>query len=111
MRKCHISDCKVTRQLGESQTVKTCLAVDSLFYGIKASQMFYEIDLLMCSMTIHVENIISKKDRVDVVDLIFFGYGIMNNDVWILLCKCYCIHVVDNSINRSLMIIMFYAKY
>ena len=107
LRKCHISDCKITRLLGESQTVKTCLAVDSLFYGIKASQMFYEIDLLMYSMTIHVENIISKKDRVDVVDLKMFGYDKMNNDVWILLCKCYCIHIVDNSINMSLMIICF----
>ena len=80
--------------------------------------MFYEIDLLMYSMTIHVENIISKKDRVDHRDLFIsrwvdgddlkmFGYDIMNNDVWILLCKCYCIHIVDNSINMSLMIICF----
>ena len=61
-------------------------------------------------MTIHVENITSIKDRVDVVDLKFFGCvlnGIMNNDVWIFLCKCYCIHTVDNSIKMSLMIICF----
>ena len=36
-----------------------------------------------------------------------FGYDIMNNDVWMILCKCYCIHTVDNSINMALMIICF----